>query len=407
MSQYATEKTGHKKTASPSKKPVSSPKPASAGSDFASGLEALAPADGMTGGTYTVHSGDTLPGIAAKVLGDANRWREIYALNRDLISNPYLIFPGMVLKLPKGAQGSQGPQKGEQKKPSSPPGQKPKQETTPPPEPETFLYVVQPKDSLPYIARTQLGDESRWKEILELNRDQISNPSLIKPGMKLKIPGRAPKTTGGPQTTPPGGKPGTLDPSTLNPTQRVAYRIYQKHHEFLKQQSSQLGIEVEVAAAILITESSGSGYGADGKLKIRFEPHIFKGYTGKTVSDTHESQAEEYRAFEQAKKIDETAAYKSISMGAAQIMGFHHKTIGYDTPQEMFDAFQASEQKQLMGMFGFIQAHPNLIKAAKNHDWETFARGYNGPGYKANSYDTKLASYFEAYRFILQKVEGR
>ena len=51
--------------------------------------------------TYTVDRGDNLSAIAQQELGDANRWREIYELNRDVIgNNPDLIQPGMELKLP-------------------------------------------------------------------------------------------------------------------------------------------------------------------------------------------------------------------------------------------------------------------------------------------------------------------
>jgi nucleoid-associated protein YgaU len=51
--------------------------------------------------TYTVDSGDNLSAIAQQELGDANRWREIYDLNKDVIGkNPDLIQPGMELKLP-------------------------------------------------------------------------------------------------------------------------------------------------------------------------------------------------------------------------------------------------------------------------------------------------------------------
>jgi nucleoid-associated protein YgaU len=51
--------------------------------------------------TYTVDSGDNLSAIAEQELGDANRWREIYDLNKDVIGdNPDLIQPGMELKLP-------------------------------------------------------------------------------------------------------------------------------------------------------------------------------------------------------------------------------------------------------------------------------------------------------------------
>jgi LysM repeat protein len=52
--------------------------------------------------SYTVQSGDTLSGIAQRTLGDAARWREIYDANRDQISNPNLIYAGMVLRIPGG-----------------------------------------------------------------------------------------------------------------------------------------------------------------------------------------------------------------------------------------------------------------------------------------------------------------
>jgi nucleoid-associated protein YgaU len=50
--------------------------------------------------TYTVRSGDTLSGIARDQLGDAARWPEIFALNRGIIRHPDRIFPGQVLVLP-------------------------------------------------------------------------------------------------------------------------------------------------------------------------------------------------------------------------------------------------------------------------------------------------------------------
>ncbi|MNR75605.1 D-gamma-glutamyl-meso-diaminopimelic acid endopeptidase CwlS precursor [compost metagenome] len=56
-----------------------------------------------SGGTYTVRSGDTLSEIAGRTLGDADRWREIYDLNRDQLSDPNEIHAGQVLKLPGGA----------------------------------------------------------------------------------------------------------------------------------------------------------------------------------------------------------------------------------------------------------------------------------------------------------------
>lgn len=50
--------------------------------------------------TYTVVAGDSLSKIAKRTYGDANRWRAIYELNKDIIKNPDLIHPGQVLTLP-------------------------------------------------------------------------------------------------------------------------------------------------------------------------------------------------------------------------------------------------------------------------------------------------------------------
>ncbi len=48
-------------------------------------------------------------------------------------------------------------------------------------------YIVKKGDYLEKIAKEQLGDSKRWKEIYELNKDQIKNPSMIREGMELKL----------------------------------------------------------------------------------------------------------------------------------------------------------------------------------------------------------------------------
>jgi nucleoid-associated protein YgaU len=68
--------------------------------DFSDAKLEKAPTETKTK-TYTVDSGDNLSAIARQELGDANRWREIYELNKEVIGdNPDLIQPGMELKLP-------------------------------------------------------------------------------------------------------------------------------------------------------------------------------------------------------------------------------------------------------------------------------------------------------------------
>lgn len=47
-------------------------------------------------------------------------------------------------------------------------------------------YTIQPKDSLSSIARRELSDAGRWREILELNRELKKDRIL--PGMRIKLP---------------------------------------------------------------------------------------------------------------------------------------------------------------------------------------------------------------------------
>lgn len=76
--------------------------------------------------THTVKRGDTLSKIAEQWLGDANRWPEIFALNRGThfadvggtLRNPNVIYPGWTLDLPADAV--------------PPAGQQPRSEPTPP-----------------------------------------------------------------------------------------------------------------------------------------------------------------------------------------------------------------------------------------------------------------------------------
>jgi len=49
-------------------------------------------------------------------------------------------------------------------------------------------YTVQKGDSLWKIAKQFYGKGSDWTRIHEANKDQITNPDLIQPGMELKLP---------------------------------------------------------------------------------------------------------------------------------------------------------------------------------------------------------------------------
>ncbi|MEO8808768.1 MAG: LysM peptidoglycan-binding domain-containing protein [Rhodanobacter sp.] len=55
---------------------------------------------------------------------------------------------------------------------------------------EAGNYIVAAGDNLSKIARHFYGNANAWKTIFDANRDQLSDPDLIKPGQILKIPAK-------------------------------------------------------------------------------------------------------------------------------------------------------------------------------------------------------------------------
>jgi nucleoid-associated protein YgaU len=50
------------------------------------------------------------------------------------------------------------------------------------------FYIVRKGDTLSRISRMYYGSPNKWYKIYEANRDQLDNPDVLKPGMKLRIP---------------------------------------------------------------------------------------------------------------------------------------------------------------------------------------------------------------------------
>lgn len=51
---------------------------------------------------YTVKKGDTLWAISASTLGNGSKYQAIFEANRPMLSDPDKIYPGQVLRIPKG-----------------------------------------------------------------------------------------------------------------------------------------------------------------------------------------------------------------------------------------------------------------------------------------------------------------
>lgn len=171
-----------------------------------------------------------------------------------------------------------------------------------------------------------------------------------------------------------------------------------------------LGCSVAAIKAVTEVESRGAGFLPSGEPVILFERHIMnrrlrnKGIVVRDQLDVvntkaggYKGGAAEHARLAKAVLIDRDSALESCSWGMFQIMGFHWKALGYKTLQGFINDAYKGEGKHLDMFVKFIQVNPAIHRALKSLDWEAFARGYNGPMYKRNKYDTKLlAAYAKA-----------
>lgn len=166
-----------------------------------------------------------------------------------------------------------------------------------------------------------------------------------------------------------------------------------------------LGSSVAAIKAVVRVESRGTGFLPSGEPVVLFERHVMnrrlraKGIIVRDKPDIvntapggYKGGAAEHARLQKAAEIDRECALESCSWGLFQIMGFHWKLLGYKTLQAFVNDMYKSESKHLDAFVKFILANPSIHKALKSLDWEAFARGYNGPAYKRNMYDTKLAA---------------
>lgn len=188
-------------------------------------------------------------------------------------------------------------------------------------------------------------------------------------------------------------------------------------NEQIKDLANKHGIEYAGLKAVVEVEASGKGFIGDVP-KILYEPHIMyrlltkKNYI--TIRNnlmkahpnlcyprwgTYKYGAEsiQHKRLEVASQFNRDTALESCSWGLGQVMGFHWKSLGYESLQAFINDMYESEAKQLEAMIRFIKVN-GLLLALKNKDWVKFARGYNGSGYAKNKYHIKLANAYAKYK---------
>lgn len=171
--------------------------------------------------------------------------------------------------------------------------------------------------------------------------------------------------------------------------------------------AKKLRCEVPAIKAVAEVESRGKGFYASGFPVILFERHIFRKYTQGRYNSSHphlSGPAGNYGAagqnqinkFNEAFALNPTAAMKACSWGKFQIMGFNHEVCGYEDVGSFVDAMKESEGKQLDAFVEFVIGN-GLGIYLRTKNWASFAKRYNGAGYRKNNYDTKMASAYKRH----------
>lgn len=193
--------------------------------------------------------------------------------------------------------------------------------------------------------------------------------------------------------------------------------------------ADRLKVDTAALLAVADVESAGvSEWKVAGKNRppIRFEGHYFhkklKGDKLKAAVaaglanpkagavKNPGSYGARYALLERAAKIDAKAAYESTSWGLGQVMGDHWKKLGFRSVDEMVNTANTVDG-QIEIMARYIQKF-GLVDELQSKGWKSFAAQYNGPAYKKNRYDTKMAAAYATYSKMLaggltEAVEGR
>lgn len=154
----------------------------------------------ITGG-YPVQSGDSYWKISQKVYGTARYYRVLAEYNSKAIPDPAKMRPGMIVQTPDESILRRMLLANSSASAGSPAATRPVGSPPVTPSQGVFFdeknqprYRVGKSDTLTTIAADHLGRWARWRQIYEMNRDQLDNPNKLQIGMILKLPADATRT---------------------------------------------------------------------------------------------------------------------------------------------------------------------------------------------------------------------
>ena len=173
--------------------------------------------------------------------------------------------------------------------------------------------------------------------------------------------------------------------------------------------------EARALRAVATVEAGPDGaFNDDGTPVVLFERHKFDRHTkgrfrGARLPGAHAAWSDisnpkwgghgpksaQHLKLDYASGLDRDAALKSASWGLFQILGENYAAAGFDSLQAFVNAMVRDVDGHLRALVMFIRNDRRLLTSLRSRDWAVFAHAYNGPQFKVNAYDSKMA---EAYK---------
>lgn len=175
----------------------------------------------------------------------------------------------------------------------------------------------------------------------------------------------------------------------------------------LDRAAATLNVDIPAMRSVSAVESRGAGF-VGGRPKILFELHYFRKFTDGKYDKTHPHLSAPYSAkkirkasykknqwvvLQEAYDLDADAAVRSASWGMFQVMGDFYSMGGWTSAESFMSDMFLSESQHLRLFIGYCR-ETGLVRYLAAHDWRGFASHYNGPDYRVNHYDIKLARAF-------------
>lgn len=173
------------------------------------------------------------------------------------------------------------------------------------------------------------------------------------------------------------------------------------------------GIDPAALLALVEVETKGATFEQDGRTpSLLYERHIAWRQAGKvsarlraafaaaglaipkwsrsTQYKDQGTSAKRLALIRKARAISEEVTNQSASWGVGQTMGFLYPELGFESACAMVEHMTGNVAGQIDCTIRELK-NKSLIAPLNARNWSRVARIYNGPGYAANRYDSRLA----------------